>query len=62
MDDLDALVDAIEAGVRKGKTPEKAAVDLSAFVPRDVLDAALEAYRDRAEQDSTPEDPARLLQ
>jgi hypothetical protein len=47
---LASLVDAIEDAVRRGKTPEKAVIDLSAWVqPREALDQALESFRRRAE-------------
>ena len=40
--DVTALADAIEDGVRRGKTPQQAALDLSVFVDdKDALESAL---------------------
>ena len=48
--DLTTLVEAIEDAVRnRGKTPERAALDLGAFVPQDAIRQALELYRDLEE-------------
>src|SRR5215203_254235 len=47
--DLRPLVDAIRGAVRDGKTPEKAALDLGAYVPPDVISAALKDFEAQAE-------------
>lgn len=46
--DLKPWVDAIRGAVRDGKTPEKAALDLSIYVPPDVIQAALEEFEKQA--------------
>lgn len=47
--DIEPLVDAIRGAVRDGKTPERAARDLSPFVAPDRLAIALRVFEDRAE-------------
>jgi hypothetical protein len=46
--EMTSLVDALEDAVRRGKTPDKAAIDLSQWVPREVLNNALAKFKERA--------------